>query len=81
MILVPMVVLTLTAAPSPASPLWMDVTPKRPDCSTAPTKIGSGGAVSFQRLADLPDAHAEIAVNRFVGGCPAPVIVRYNVNR
>lgn len=30
-------------------------------------------------LADLPPAHMEIAVERSIGGCPAPIIVRYDV--
>ena len=33
----------------------------------------------FRRLGELPKAHLEIAVNRTVGGCAAPVIVRYDV--
>ncbi|MDB5475314.1 MAG: hypothetical protein JWP49_825 [Phenylobacterium sp.] len=33
----------------------------------------------LRRLGDLPKAHLEIAINRTVGGCPAPVIVRYDV--
>jgi hypothetical protein len=33
----------------------------------------------LRRLGDLPKAHLEIAINRSVGGCPAPVIVRYDV--
>jgi hypothetical protein len=32
-----------------------------------------------QRLGDLPKAHLEIAVNRTVSGCAAPLIVRYAV--
>jgi hypothetical protein len=36
-------------------------------------------APGVHKLADLPKAHEEIAVERSVGGCPAPVIVRYDV--
>ncbi|MDB5446900.1 MAG: hypothetical protein JWQ97_2217, partial [Phenylobacterium sp.] len=32
-----------------------------------------------RKLGDLPKANLEIAVDRRVGGCPAPVIVRYDV--
>jgi len=35
--------------------------------------------LKFRRLGDLPKAHLEIAVERSVGGCPAPIIVRYDV--
>jgi hypothetical protein len=38
-----------------------------------------GWAPKLRRLGDLPKAHLEIAVNRTVGGCAAPVIVRYDV--
>src|SRR4051812_21581969 len=38
-------------------------------------------AVKARKLADLPKANLEIAVERRVGGCPAPVIVRYDVGR
>jgi hypothetical protein len=31
------------------------------------------------RLADLPKANKEIAVNRMVDGCPAPLVVQFNV--
>jgi hypothetical protein len=31
------------------------------------------------RLGQLPKAHLEIAVERSIGGCPAPIIVRYDV--
>jgi len=33
----------------------------------------------FHNLGDLPKAHEEIAVERSIGGCPAPLIVRYDV--
>jgi len=33
----------------------------------------------FHKLGDLPKAHEEIAVERSIGGCPAPLIVRYDV--
>ena len=36
-------------------------------------------APGVHKLADLPKAHEEIAVERSVGGCPAPLIVRYDV--
>jgi hypothetical protein len=35
--------------------------------------------VKPRRLGDLPKAHLEIAINRMVAGCSAPVIVRYDV--
>lgn len=37
------------------------------------------GQVRAQRLIDLPKPHLEIAVDRRIGGCPAPLIVRYAV--
>ena len=33
----------------------------------------------LHKLTDLPKPHLEIAVERSVGGCPAPIIVRYDV--
>jgi hypothetical protein len=36
-------------------------------------------ALQFRKLGDLPKARLEIAVNRTVGGCAAPLIVRYDV--
>lgn len=35
--------------------------------------------VKRRRLGDLPKAHKEIAVERTVDGCPAPLIVSYDV--
>ena len=39
----------------------------------------SGFQPGVHKLGDLPPAHMEIAVERTVGGCPAPIIVRYDV--
>jgi hypothetical protein len=36
-------------------------------------------ATKFSRLGDLPKANLEIAVERTVGGCAAPIVVRANV--
>jgi hypothetical protein len=35
--------------------------------------------LKIRKLGDLPKAHHEIAINRTVMGCMAPVIVRYDV--
>ncbi|HEV2532708.1 hypothetical protein [Phenylobacterium sp.] len=37
------------------------------------------GAAKIERLGDLPKAHWEIAINRTVSGCAAPLIVSYEV--
>jgi len=79
-ILLPIALLSLSAA-SPPMQVSTTLTPLRSDCATVPTKVGGDGKVRFSRLGDLPDAHSEIAVNRTVRGCPAPMIVRYNVSK
>jgi hypothetical protein len=38
-------------------------------------------AVRKSKLGDLPKANLEIAVERKVDGCPAPVVVSYRVER
>ena len=40
-----------------------------------------GGALKPQKLTQLPDADVYKAVYRRVGGCQAPIIVRYGVSR
>lgn len=37
--------------------------------------------VAPKRLAEAPPARMERAVNRTIGGCPVPVIVRHDVER
>jgi hypothetical protein len=45
-------------------------------------KVGSASIGRVSRLGDLPAANMEIAVNRLnPNGCPAPVVVSYNVGR
>lgn len=51
------------------------------DCGGGYAKANETERVGVRRLSELPDAHQEIAVNRLVGGCPVPIIVRYNVSR
>ena len=58
-------------------------------CQTRPTPAATGvgtlmrpqdwRAARPRKLGDLPRANLEIAIDRRVGGCPAPVIVRYDV--
>ncbi len=50
-------------------------------CNGGATKVAStSGAAGFSRLGKLPNADMEIAVNRtHSNGCPAPMVVRYNV--
>ncbi len=50
-------------------------------CSGELTKLKGVDHVGFTPLGALPDAHLEIALNRMVGGCPAPIIIRYNVSK
>lgn len=50
-------------------------------CTVSMTIPAKAAAPKLYRLGDLPDARLEIAVNRLVDGCPAPVIVRYDVSR
>jgi hypothetical protein len=74
--------LTLVMAPAPASPQLLTADSFRNSaCPAQITKVSAGNRVGFQKLGNLPDAHMEIAVNRTVSGCPAPMIVRYNVSR
>lgn len=49
-------------------------------CRVDVDKVKAGQTPRFSRLGDLPDAHQEIAVNRMVDGCPAPVVVRQDVS-
>ena len=39
-----------------------------------------GKALQPRKLGELPDANAYKAVYRTVGGCEAPVLVKYNVS-
>jgi hypothetical protein len=56
--------------------------PQTAGCDSGLAKVKDAGNARFMRLGDLPDAHMEIAVNRIgVDGCPAPLIVRYNVSK
>src|SRR4051812_25108723 len=51
-------------------------------CGYSPVqKVADRDAAVARKLGDLPKAHHEIAVMRTEGGCPRPVIVRYNVGR
>ena len=73
--------LALAFATTP-QPLQQVKAPLRP-CPSPPLmlmKTADAAKARFQRLGDLPDAHMEIAVNRLQGGCPAPMIVRYDVS-
>jgi hypothetical protein len=38
-----------------------------------------GKAVRPQKLNELPAGDLYLAVDRRIGGCPAPIIVRYNI--
>ncbi len=38
-----------------------------------------GKAVRAQKLNELPAGDLYLAVDRRIGGCPAPIIVRYNI--
>jgi hypothetical protein len=51
-------------------------------CRLVPTAVAdkTGWPPRLRRLGDLPRANLEIAVHRTVGGCPAPLIVRYDVD-
>lgn len=76
-----------SAAPSPS------ITLARPDilrntfapvpaaCRAGVTAVAGAGVARVWKLGDLPKAHEEIAIYRTVGGCPAPLIVRYDVER
>ena len=49
-------------------------------CRTDIDKVKAGQTPRFSRLGELPDAHQEIAINRMVDGCPAPIVVRQDVS-
>jgi hypothetical protein len=44
------------------------------------TEAASAGKARLWKLGELPKAHMEIAINRTIGGCPAPLIVRYDAD-
>jgi hypothetical protein len=80
----------VAAAPPPAAPReWVprlnphgvELGAAPPACRQQVTEVS--GPRDFRpgihTLADLPPAHLEIAVERSIGGCPAPIIVRYDV--
>jgi hypothetical protein len=50
------------------------------DYRTAPALFSGVEPAPLHRLADLPDAHEEILVNRTVSGCPLPVTVVKDVS-
>lgn len=80
---------TLTlAAPSPPSlgELLFGGAGQLGRCDSGVTKVEGGSApAQFGRLGDLPDAHMELPVVRYLrqnGACrAAPLIVRYKVSR
>ncbi len=78
-----MITLFVALSLAPATPPSDHLAPIRPapDCTGELTKVKAAAPVGFTRLGDLPDAHLEIAVNRVVHGCPAPLIVRYDVSK
>ncbi|HSV01709.1 MAG TPA: hypothetical protein VLI41_00760 [Phenylobacterium sp.] len=59
------------------------LSPVPPACRVGVTAAAGPSPQAFRpgvhKLGDLPRAHEEIAVERSVGGCPAPLIVRYDV--
>jgi hypothetical protein len=82
-----------TAAAAASSPLDRPLV-QRNGLSFAPTACRAGvttaadesllrpqdrAELRLRNLGDLPKAHHEIAVNRTVMGCAAPLIVRYDV--
>jgi hypothetical protein len=80
----------VAAAPPPAAPReWARrLKPHGIELGVVPAACGQSvtqvsGPRDFRPgvhvLADLPPAHLEIAVERSIGGCPAPIIVRYDV--
>lgn len=81
-----MIALALTAAVAFGQ---LPILQPRLACQTRPTAAAAGAgalmrpqdwrAARPRKLGDLPKANLEIAVDRRVGGCPAPVIVRYDV--
>jgi hypothetical protein len=76
--------LAVTAAPPPVRVVRRNLLSSIPAaCQLGVTAVDSPSQPKWdpklRRLGDLPKAHLEIAVNRTVGGCPAPVIVRYDV--
>ncbi len=72
-------IVSLTIAPAESGHLFSS--PLTAGCSGGIAKVKDAGHARLTRLGDLPDAHMEIAVNRTgADGCPAPLIVRYNVS-
>lgn len=76
-----------SAAPSPSASLARSdilrnaFAPVAAACSSGVTAAAGAGVARVWKLGDLPKAHEEIAVYRTVGGCPAPLIVRDDVER
>jgi len=73
----------VSLAAAPAAPGQTLLSPLSPaGCGSDYSKAKNTGHVGFTPLGALPDAHLEIAVNRRTAdGCPAPLIVRYNVSK
>jgi hypothetical protein len=77
----------VAAAQPPARPpgshtLWsgshgLTLQPSR--CRAPGVQAARAGPAEFRKLGDLPKARLEIAIERSIEGCPAPVIVRYDV--
>jgi len=63
------------------SPHRLELTAVPAACRQSVTQVASPRDFrpGIHTLADLPPAHMEIAVERSIGGCPAPIIVRYDV--
>jgi hypothetical protein len=67
----------LALALSTTTPL-LRANPACPD-AWRPTPAKAPGPVKFARLGDLPKANLVLPVLRTVQGCPAPTVVRYEV--
>ena len=72
-------IVSLAAAPAASGHLFSP--PQAAGCGGDYAKVKTARPVGFTPLGALPDAHLEIALNRMVGGCPAPIIIRYNVSK
>ena len=76
-----LVALSAFATPAmPPQPAVQSLQAAPAACRTDLDKVKAGQSLRFSRLGDLPDAHQEIAVNRMLDGCPAPVVVRQDVS-
>lgn len=82
-LLLPLIALALGApSPPPASRLAADLPGWSPyqeqaDCPETPMSLARKQRETprAQKLAELPDAMAFVAVDRRIGGCPAPLVL------